>query len=273
MTILTHITAKASLVAIALATLLAVPSWRHGLPVAAQAQAAAAPVATPVFDNPTGGDAPVSSLFDHDPASGSIAFYDGRTNAAGGSFHFACPAVGGGTVGCEVAATSEQDCPRESQLWYDNHRGIDFEYAADWYTGAACDRERFTGVTHPVVAAAAGRVAFVGYGRYNGNYVILNHDLNGNGTYSDDGLRTFYLHFASGGIVVTRGQVIQAGELLGTGGMTGLAWTPHLHFEVQRYIDGAWRSVDPYGWLGEGADPWPYESHPLWAEPVPGSTN
>ncbi|MCS6911361.1 MAG: M23 family metallopeptidase, partial [Anaerolineales bacterium] len=51
------------------------------------------------------------------------------------------------------------------------------------------------------------------------------------------------------------------------GGMTGLAWTPHLHFEVQRFIGGQWVPVDPYGWNGSlSSDPWPYRdyNYPLW---------
>jgi hypothetical protein len=236
----------------------------------AQTPASAVPAATPFFTNPVGPDAPISGYFDHDPARGSLVFYDGR-NGSGGSFYFRCPAIGGATIVCDAGASGEQECTPEHQLWYDNHKGTDFEYSPDWYTGAVCDRERFAGVTHPVLAAAAGRVAFVGHGRYNGNYLILMHDFDGDGDFRDDGLRSLYLHFSPGGIVVTPGQIVAAGELLGTGGMTGLAWTPHLHFEVQRFIDGAWRSVDPFGWQGPGEDPWPYESQPLWAEAMPGS--
>ena len=149
-------------------------------------------------------------------------------------------------------------------LWPEADR-IDFEFSTDWRTGSTCDIARFEGITEPIYAAAAGRVAFVGYSRNNGNYVILTHDYNGDGDYTNDGLRTFYLHFETGGIVVSRGQIVAAGELLGAGGMTGMAWTPHLHFEVHRYVDGAWRPVDPYGWQGEGADPWPIASEPLLA--------
>ncbi|MHB0874843.1 MAG: M23 family metallopeptidase [Anaerolineae bacterium] len=225
------------------------------------------PTTTPVtyFRSPVDPGNEVSSLFDHDPAPGSILFYDGRSNADGGLFYFSCPQRGGGSVGCEQAATDEASCPDDAEMWYDNHHGIDYEFSSDWRTGDSCDLSRFDGISQPVYAAAAGRVAFVGYGRYNGNYVILMHDYNGDGDYSDDGLRTLYLHFETGGIVVSRGQVVAAGELLGTGGMTGLAWTPHLHFEVQRYTDGAWRAVDPYGWLGTAGDPWPVAGEELLA--------
>ncbi len=50
--------------------------------------------------------------------------------------------------------------------------------------------------------------------------------------------------------------------------MTGKAWTPHLHFEVQRsndptFLTSKW-PVDPYGWSGSESDPWAYDNYPLW---------
>lgn len=222
---------------------------------------------TPVFRHPVVEGAEEAGLFDHDQTRGSVVFYDGRTSQGG--FFFACPAVGGATVGCSEPAADEAVCPDQAEMWYDNHKGVDYEYAADWRTGDSCDRERFAGLTAPVYAPAAGRVSYVGWGKYNGNFVILNHDLNGDGDYSNDGLRSYYLHFADDGIAVYQGQIVAEGDLLGTGGMTGLSWTPHLHFEVQRYIDGAWRSVDPFGWYGDGDDPWPYLNYPLWREDAP----
>ncbi len=222
------------------------------------------PEATPFFRLPLVPGAEVSGFFDHDPASGSVVFSDGRSSEAGQIFYFSCPAVGGAAVGCQSEGTTESQCPDEDELWYDNHKGTDFEYSPDWRTGAACDRQQFEGLTREVYVPAPGRVSYVGYGRFNGNFIIINHDLNGDGDYGNDGLRSFYLHFADGGIAVREGQVLQEGDLLGTGGMTGLSWTPHLHFEVQRFLDGAWRSVDPYGWSGDGPDPWPYPNYPLW---------
>jgi murein DD-endopeptidase MepM/ murein hydrolase activator NlpD len=226
-------------------------------------QATATP--TPFFRSPVAPGDEVSSLFDHDPRSGAVAFYDGRSNASGGSFYFGCPDRGGATVGCEQQADGEEACPDTAELWYDGHHGIDYEFSSDWRTGSSCDTARFAGITQPIYAAAAGRVAFVGYSRGNGNYVILTHDYNGDGDFTNDGLRTFYLHFETGGIVVSRGTMVAAGDVLGAGGMTGMAWTPHLHFEVQRYVNGAWRPVDPYGWQGEGDDPWPVASEQLLA--------
>lgn len=221
---------------------------------------------TPVFRHPVVEGAEEAGFFDHDPAGGSVVLYDGTTSQS--TFYFSCSAVGGALVGCTEDAADEASCPDDAEMWYDNHKGVDYEYASDWRTGDACDRERFEGISVPVYAPAAGRVSYVGWGQYNGNFVIINHDLNGDGDYYNDGLRSFYLHFADDGIAVYQGQIVAEGDLLGTGGMTGLSWTPHLHFEVQCYTDGAWRSVDPFGWWGEGDDPWPYLNYPLWQEPA-----
>ncbi len=40
----------------------------------------------------------------------------------------------------------------------------------------------------------------------NGNYIRLYHDLNGDGNYYNDNLRSYYLHFADNGILVDEGR-------------------------------------------------------------------
>jgi murein DD-endopeptidase MepM/ murein hydrolase activator NlpD len=54
--------------------------------------------------------------------------------------------------------------------------------------------------------------------------------------------------------------------------MTGLAWTPHLHFEVQRQTESGWQPVDPFGWAGAANDPWIVPNFPLWKENVSSNT-
>jgi murein DD-endopeptidase MepM/ murein hydrolase activator NlpD len=73
-----------------------------------------------------------------------------------------------------------------------------------------------------VVSANRGRVALVGEFFFPGRLVILDHGL---------GLYTAYFHLDT--IVVTSGQLVKAGEVLGTVGMTGRVTGPHLHFGAQ----------------------------------------
>lgn len=242
-------------------------------PVHAQADTPTPPTdaqsaaATAIFSFPVVPDAEISGYFDHDPASQQIAFYDGRISTSGHGFTFSCPAVGGAWVGCTDAATGEAACADENELWYDNHYGVDFEYSPDWRTGDSCDLDKFGTISPLIYAPAAGIVDFVGEDDpYNGNYIRLYHDLDGDGNYYNDGLRSYYLHFADNGILVDEGQVLAAGDVLGYGGATGLAWTPHLHFEVHQRFDSGWVAVDPYGWQGTDADPWYVPSQMLWDE-------
>jgi len=225
------------------------------------------PTAGGLFHFPVVADAEISGYFDHDPTSQSIAFYDGRTSSSTNGFIFSCPAVGGAWVGCADSATSEAACEDDRELWYDGHQGIDFEYSPDWRTGDSCDLDKFELISPLIYAPAAGLVDFVGEDDpYNGNYIRLYHDLDGDGNYYNDGVRSYFLHFADNSIFVDEGQLLAAGDALGYGGATGLAWTPHLHFEVQRRSDLGWVSVDPFGWLQETADPWYVANETLWIE-------
>jgi len=76
----------------------------------------------------------------------------------------------------------------------------------------------------PVVAAAAGTVTRADRSRKGeGNVIEISHP---------GGYRTRYTHLGS--IRVNRGQHVSAGELIGTVGMSGTSFVPHLHYEVLR---------------------------------------
>lgn len=70
-------------------------------------------------------------------------------------------------------------------------------------------------------AAAAGRVAFVGYRGSYGILIEVDHGA---------GFRTRYAH--AGKVLVSAGQRVKAGQRLGSVGMTGNTTGPHLHFEI-----------------------------------------
>ncbi len=229
----------------------------------------------PIFKYPVVPNAVISGYFDHQPASGLLTFYNGRHSSSGAGFYFSCsnPSMYD-WVGCEDAVSGEVACNNNRELWYDGHHGIDFEYSANWYTGATCDPGRFSGITRQVYAPARGQVLMAGTDPNrpaNGWHIRLKHDLNGNGNFDDDNFRSVYLHFTANALAVVPGQIVSEGQYLGLGGSTGYSSSPHLHFEVQRssdYFQTNYWSVDPYGWQGGGSDPWPYQNVNLWRPTV-----
>jgi hypothetical protein len=221
----------------------------------------------PVFRNPIVPGATISGYFDHNPADNIITFYNGRRNNSGAGFYFQCSSPRMyDWVGCEDPVKGEGSCSNARELWYDEHHGTDFEFSDAWHTGATCDPGRFAGLTMPIYAPARGRVLIAGYDPNrpgNGWHIRLQHDLNGNGNFNDDNFRSIYLHFTANALAVRPGQIVEEGQYLGLGGSTGYSSSPHLHFEVQRSSDNfsyTYWPVDPYGWTGPGADPWPYEN-------------
>jgi hypothetical protein len=130
-------------------------------------------------------------------------------------------------------------------LYYDGHDGWDL----------ALDYE-------PLLAAADGVVYFAGWSQYGyGLSVIIDHP---------NGLSTRYGHMSV--VDVQAGDHVQRGQRIGTSGNTGVSTGPHLHFGV--YRNDPWTPIDPWGWTGAGADPWPYELGNLWyggnpQDPVP----
>ncbi len=87
------------------------------------------------------------------------------------------------------------------------HRGVDFGVAYG----------------SPIMAAAAGRVEFVGWHGGHGKYVKINHG---------NGFATAYGHMSA--FKVTPGQHVAQGQVIGYVGSTGLSTGPHLHYELWR---------------------------------------
>jgi peptidoglycan DL-endopeptidase CwlO len=86
----------------------------------------------------------------------------------------------------------------------------------------------------PIHAAAAGRVVYSGWMDGYGNLVAIDHGR---------GLSTAYAHQSR--IVVSLGQTVAQGQVIGYVGCTGHCFGPHLHFEVR--VNGT--PVDPLGYL------------------------
>ncbi|MEK7224421.1 MAG: M23 family metallopeptidase [Bacteroidota bacterium] len=58
----------------------------------------------------------------------------------------------------------------------------------------------------------------------DGNYIFIRHD---------DGSEANYWHFKMSGVLVSVGDTVKTGQLIGYSGNTGYSAFPHLHFEVR----------------------------------------
>ena len=92
-------------------------------------------------------------------------------------------------------------------------------------------------VGDPVYAAAPGTVVFTGSLTVRGNATMIDHGW---------GVYTAYMHQSE--ILVSEGDHVEEGQLIGKVGNTGRVEGPHLHFEV--IVGGI--QVDPLEWLDQG---------------------
>ena len=105
-------------------------------------------------------------------------------------------------------------------------RGEGFHYGIDIICGAGT----------PAVAAGPGVVVESEVGGSWGQYVKIDHG---------NGVATLCAHLIMGSQVVSVGQSVGAGELIGAVGDSGNASVAHCHFEV--WVNGS--RVDPIPWL------------------------
>ncbi|MFH0917211.1 MAG: peptidoglycan DD-metalloendopeptidase family protein [bacterium] len=90
------------------------------------------------------------------------------------------------------------------------------------------------GMGTSIRAASGGTVVSAGWRGGYGKCVVISHG---------GGLATLYAHQSE--ILVTEGQSVKRGEVIGKVGSTGYSTGPHLHFEVR--VNGS--PVDPMGYL------------------------
>lgn len=117
----------------------------------------------------------------------------------------------------------------------------------------------------PVLAAADAQVLFAGGeapwscpllrgATVSALYVHLRHTAP-----TGELFATLYVHLSR--IDVQTGDSVRAGQQIGLSGNTGCSTGPHLHFGVGRQLyarSGSRKGtvVDPFGWRGNGLDPW-----------------
>ncbi|MET4052698.1 murein DD-endopeptidase MepM/ murein hydrolase activator NlpD [Frigoribacterium sp. PvP054] len=91
------------------------------------------------------------------------------------------------------------------------------------------------GCNSPIYAATSGTVTFAGLTGGYGNYIQISHG---------GGVSTAYGHIVNGGIKVSRGQSVVAGQLIALVGSTGNSTGCHLHFETR--VNGASTNPVPF---------------------------
>lgn len=108
-----------------------------------------------------------------------------------------------------------------------NHRGVDFT----------------PGNGSPIFAVADGVVTSSEFGGGYGQFVYIEHDINGQSVVS------VYAHMQRSSSPLRVGDQISVGDFIGLVGNTGTSTGPHLHLEVR--INGDY--VDPFAWLKSNA--------------------
>lgn len=106
----------------------------------------------------------------------------------------------------------------------------------------------------PILAAADGTVIYAGsdsgvmYGpqnSYYGNLVVIQHTFS-----SPDGQPVFTLYGHMDRVEVQTGQQVSQGDRIGVVGGTGVAFGPHLHFEVRAGDPGSFSATrNPELWI------------------------
>jgi murein DD-endopeptidase MepM/ murein hydrolase activator NlpD len=121
--------------------------------------------------------------------------------------------------------------------WKSSDFGMRYDpYYHVWQLHAGTDIAAPVG--QAIYAAADGRVVDAGWSGGYGNYTCISH-----GDYQGSDLATCYGHQSA--ILVSAGQFVRRGQVIGRVGSTGASTGSHLHFEVRRGGD----PVNPLPWL------------------------
>ncbi|MEK7225945.1 MAG: S8 family serine peptidase, partial [Bacteroidota bacterium] len=157
-------------------------------------------------------------------------------------------------TGKELASAYSAGDPRliNGYSSYSGHNGLD-----------VLVRNCSTRVGRSVIVPANGVISIVNNNAIHysdlGNYVAIDHDINNDGHVD---YRTRYGHMATSSIM-TVGQNVTAGDIIGVAGTTGNSTGVHLHFDLKKIIyNSNWSinslvTIDPNGWWGGYQDPWP----------------
>lgn len=105
----------------------------------------------------------------------------------------------------------------------------------------------------PIMAAGAGTVVWTGWGLFTetpgneqdpyGLAVAIRHNFG----YNNQQLYTIYAHMSKINVIV--GQYVEAGEVIGLVGSTGVSTGPHVHFEVRFPFNSFFYTYNPELWI------------------------
>jgi murein DD-endopeptidase MepM/ murein hydrolase activator NlpD len=99
-----------------------------------------------------------------------------------------------------------------------------------------------SGIGGEVVAPTDIRINYIGNKTRAGRFIIADV-LREDGTTKGDGYRLTFAHLSH--VAVNEGQRVGRGELLGLTGISGVVTGPHLHFRIEKVVDGARSAIDP----------------------------
>jgi len=147
-----------------------------------------------------------------------------QPGASGGTSSSGGGTTGGGTVSsgtwlrpCSYTKVSspfgDRDAPTAGASTY--HQGVDLSAPEGT----------------PIYASRTGVVTAATFGKSAGYYVSINHG---------DGFSSIYMHMTR--YVVSKGQAVSAGQVIGYVGSTGVSTGPHLHFGISyngKYVNPA----------------------------------
>ncbi len=105
----------------------------------------------------------------------------------------------------------------------------------------------------PIMAAGAGTIVWAGWGLFTespkniddpyGMAVAIRHDFG----YKEQQLYTIYAHMSE--VLVTLGEHVETGNVIGLVGATGAATGPHVHFEVRYPTNSFYDTYNPELWI------------------------
>ncbi|HEX6446613.1 MAG TPA: peptidoglycan DD-metalloendopeptidase family protein [Streptosporangiales bacterium] len=153
------------------------------------------------------------------------------------------PGAGGGTVRPvkDIAVSSpfgSRTNPATGEVG-EFHQGDDFPDAGGGGLGAS------------IYAYADGKVAAAGAASGFGQWIVIDHNING------QLVSTVYGHMYPDGVLVQKGQEVKAGQVIAKIGSNGQATGPHLHFEYWPggRLTGKGHPVDPLPYVQAAREP------------------